>query len=324
MRKSRLRLILIPAAMLLCMAFALLLARPVEREKAASPKTIRIYSTFGPLYLLDEFILDDIPNTEHHLLVQPQDGCFRAHTLSDWELYQLAYDADLIIGGGRGLESFESTLTALGEQNAAVVLLMSGMNLYNQEDNVENDEEAGHLRGANPHAYMSVKAAKELLETLSDAMTALDPEYSHLYRKNLDAAEALLDDLTKEMNDIAGDLDGKNVALLNEALVYPAQDLGLNITAQIERESGVLLYENEMESCLDLLRQSGAEVVLIEKQAPQAMLNALREAGFSVAALDIFADVRDGMSAQIYAERQLENAECIKKAFENIEKEKNS
>ena len=85
-----------------------------------TPDAISLYATFYPIYALAQMVLQDVPDLTLNCLVQPQDGCLRAYSLSDWDLYLLAYSADGVIMGGCGLESFEDTLTALGQSEFSV------------------------------------------------------------------------------------------------------------------------------------------------------------------------------------------------------------
>ena len=52
--------------------------------------------------------------------------------LSDWDAY-LLQAADLVVAGGRGLESFESTLQSLGAAGPAVALTLYNTGLYGQD-----------------------------------------------------------------------------------------------------------------------------------------------------------------------------------------------
>ena len=80
--------------------------RIVEPEN----KSISVYATFWPIYAMTDAAMEGIPDAELKLLVQPQDGCLRNYQLSDWDAALLSADADAIIMGGRGLESFEGLL----------------------------------------------------------------------------------------------------------------------------------------------------------------------------------------------------------------------
>ena len=73
-------------------------------------ETLSVYATFWPVYVLTEAVARGVPDVELRCLVQPQDGCLRAYQLSDWDDALLSSGANAVIMGGRGLESFESTL----------------------------------------------------------------------------------------------------------------------------------------------------------------------------------------------------------------------
>ena len=73
------------------------------------------------------------------------------------------------------------------------------------------------------------------------------------------------------------------MALMSEALIYVAQDYELEVADWIEREPGSAYGDNELAMWLERLKEADVEVVLIEKQAPQALIEALEAAGYAVA-----------------------------------------
>lgn len=58
-----------------------------------------------------------------------------------------------------------------------------------------------------------------------------------------------------------------------------------------------------------------ARVVLIEKQAPAALIEILEGAGYVVARVDVLSTGRPDMGADVYFTAQLANAEAIAQAF---------
>ncbi|MDD6884645.1 MAG: zinc ABC transporter substrate-binding protein [Eubacteriales bacterium] len=302
------------------LAFPLILSgNVVDMDDTA--QSICVYSTFGPLYALSEMIFANVPDIEHHLLVQPQDGCLRNYVLSDWDLYQVAYNADLVIAGGRGLESFETTLESLGETGPAVAKLMYNMELYQQGDESASDAEESHLLGANPYAYMSCEAAEDMLSAIAGTMMELDPRFADLYAQNLENTLHEMDALQSETHAIAGNLSGKRVILFNEAMIYPVQEFDLEVAYWYDRESGTALYENELEDCLAALEEVDARVVLLELQAPASLVNALEEAGYVVAKLNVMTAFREDMGAEAYFSAQRDNAAALNAAFLQAEGE---
>lgn len=281
-------------------------------------ENIRLYATFYPIYALTDRLMDGIPNTELHCLVQPQDGCLRKYQLSDWDIYLLGSSADGVIMGGRGLESFESTLFSLEESGPAVSAVLYNLDLYNQDEEAGTDEDASHLAGANPHLYMSVDGAKMISESIAATLMSFDPDYSEKYSENTEKMALELDALKAQMLNIAGSIAGEPIILMNEALVYVAQDYGLEIAEWFDRESGEALYDSSLEECLEMLSDSEARVILIEKQAPQSFIAALEKAGFSVARIDILSTHREKEGYDGYLQAQISNAHALRSAFDRI------
>lgn len=274
-----------------------------------------IYASFYPIYALSEMILKDVPEMELHQLVQPQDGCLRNYELSDWDLYQLAYNADAVIIGGRGLEKFASSLESMGNSGPALVQLFQNLTLDNDGETT-TDEDASHLADENPHLYLSVRALPEILEALCAYMTALDPAFSDVYAANLEVAMKRVDALIAEYDNARAHMDiSAPVALLNEALIYPADDLGLNVACRIDRESATALTGTEWTDALSAMQEAGVQVVLIEKQAPDALLRQLNEQGFYVVQLDILSIGREDMGSDGYFEAMSENLTALKKCL---------
>ena len=299
------------AALMIALALVLAGCRPLVETQ---PQSISIYATFSPIYALADAVMRDIPEASLHCLVQPQDGCLRDYQLSDWDARLLA-SADGVLSGGRGLESFESTLFSWGEGGPAVSAVLYNLELYNSGEKKGDSEQESHLKGENPHLYMSVDGAKRIVESISAMLVSMDPQYGGQYAKNTEAALEELQALDDQTHEILAPYAGRRVILMNEALVYPAEDYGLEIADWIDRESGNGMYEDALRTCLDRLRDAEAGVILIERQAPQRLVEALEGAGFSVAKLDIFSTGREDDGFDAYVQAQLENAREIRDAF---------
>lgn len=303
------RLIILCAA--LCVALSAC-APLVEDEDA---QACDVCATFYPLYALCAPLVEGIEDSLRlTCLTDPQDGCLRDYALSERDVYMLL-QADLVVAGGRGLESFASTLQSLGDQGPAVVFTLLNIELYNQDDESEVTEESGHLVGANPHLYMSAQGAKFIVESAAMSMAMLFPACAEQLAQNMDATDARLDELYEQMRRIAACANAERAILLNEALVYTAEDLGIEIAGQWDRESGESVYGNEIDGFLEALSEMDARVVLIEKQAPAALIEILEGAGYVVARVDVLSTGRPDMGADVYFTAQLANAEAIAQAF---------
>ena len=304
----------------LTVCLALMLALPGCAPLVETPpKPLSVYASFYPIYTLADAVLRNIPDMALHCLAQPQDGCLRSYTLSDWDVRILASGADAVLLGGRGLESFEGALLNWGEGGPAVAAVLYNTELYNAGTTHARADSDSHLEGPNPHLYLSVDGALHIVEAISGAMMTLDPRYEVLYLENEASAEERLHALKARVDEITGALMGKKVALMNEALIYPALDYGLEVVEWIDRESGQSFYDRELEECLQRLDKSGARVVLIEAQAPISLIMALEAAGYRVAKLDVLSTHREGEGFETYLKIMEENAKAVQRAFEGVE-----
>lgn len=276
---------------------------------------ISVYATFYPIYALTDAVMRNVPDAALHCLVQPQDDCLRAYQLSDWDVALLVRGADVVIAGGRGLESFESTLFGWGESGPAISAVLYNLELYNQ-DQVANGEAPSHLQGPNPHLYMSLEGAKQIVESISATMVSLDPVYSDRYIDNSQVAIEALDELLEASRAKLAAYAGRRVALMSETLVYMARDYNFEIVEWIERETGANYGDNELAGWLERLDKARPDVVLIERQAPQALREALEAAGYAVAAIDVLSTHAEGEGFDKYLEIQGENAQVLLDAFE--------
>lgn len=299
---------------------SLLLLTGCQSQSANEPQSTEsteqvVYASFYPIYALSEMILQDIPDMKLMQLVQPQDGCLRSYQLSDWDLYQVAFNADAVILGGRGLESFAGAMQSLGDEGPAVVTMFQNLELHNNGKQAV-DEDSSHLADENPHLYLSARALPAVLESLHAYMQELDPAYGDLYTLNLNTAMERANGLISEYDEAVREIDHTvPVALMNEALIYPANDLELNVVCRIDRESGENLYSSELTDAIHTLREVNVSVVLIEKQVPDSLVNALTEQGFEVVKLDILSTGRAEMGADGYFEAMLANLAAIKQAL---------
>ena len=282
-----------------------------------APEEINVYATFYPIYAAAAMITENVPDLRLNCLVQPQDGCLRSYGLSDWDAALLG-SADAVIAGGHGLERFEAALQLLGEEQTAVAEV-----LYNMEfmectaENTDPDSDS-HWLDANPHIYMSVDGAAEIAGRIAQSMAVLDPRYEALYLENLARAEQRLASLREEMRAEVDEFAGESVAVLNEALVYSARDFGLEAELCWDRESGESMDAEELQQLLAAMNARGIRVALIEKQAPQSLLEALARAGIAAAALDVLSTRRADEGYEGYFAAQRANAAAVRAAYLSI------
>lgn len=284
----------------------------MEGEDALQTKYVT--ATFYPLYSLAVNIVKDVPALSLSCLTQPQDGCIRSYELSDWD-YSTLLAQDAVIFGGRGLESFEGTIAQLTE-GPILLSALEGAHLRSEDSGDSDDENTAHFVGENPWTFMSVAGAMEISIAVAGDMAVIDETFAEKYHENLTEYLARLEALIGRMSDLIAKAPYRKVAVLHEGLTYFAEQFSLPIACVYPREPGSDLVDNDLEALLETLAESGAEAVLLEKQAPDALVKALEEAGYPVARLDtLTAHMADGDTGT-YERVMLENAEAAREALE--------
>ena len=83
----------------------------------------------------------------------------------------------------------------------------------------------------------------------------------------------------------------------------------------IERETGANFGDNELAIWLERLDKARPDIVLIERQSPQALRESLEDAGYAVAVIDVLSTHAEGEGFDRYLEIQGENAQALSDAF---------
>ncbi len=311
-------------ALLICIALltVMLVGCTMEQPEAADDGVLNIYSSFYPIYAITKALSEGVPDLRVSCLVQPQDGCLRDYQLSDWDLALLTRSADAIIIGGRGLESFESLLFSLGEDGPAISAVLYNMDLSSYSP--AEPSEDSHWNGENPHIFLKTDGAKQIAERIAASLSLYDPDNREIYEQNLVGFYNRLKSVQDEMQTLVGPLAGNPVIVLNEALIYTAEECALTIERCLDRDSGEAYYDAELEHCIESLLTCEARVILIERQAPAAFCRALEDAGFSLARLDTLSTRRTDEGIDTYIDALISNVYATLAAFEQAEVEKDS
>lgn len=278
-----------------------------------SSESISIMTSFYPIYALAVNVTQDIPALTLSCLVQPQDGCPRAYSLSNWDAALLAQQ-DAVIIAGRGFESFETALNGV-DNGPALLTLLSGRTL--RDNGVEVNEESSHIDGPNPWLFLSVSGAMEMTLSLGHGLAQLDERYAQLYLDNMDDFIDRLESLAGAMKALVAAAPFRPVACLHEGLGYLAESCGITPVAELFREPGSEQTDNDLELLLEDLAASGAQVVLIERQAPDHLVAALEESGYTVARIDTLMTHYAGDDVNAYERIMLDNARILAEALTN-------
>lgn len=168
-----------------------------------------------------------------------------------------AAKADLVLDNGLGLERWFAKFVERSE--AAHVTITDGI----QPIPIRSGE---HRGAANPHAWMSPKAAQVYVRNIRDAFIRLDPEHAADFRANADAYLRQLDELDQRLRDAVATLPPNHRALVTceGAFSYLARDAGLQEAYLWPVNSHAEGTPQQIKATTEFVRNNGVPTVFCE------------------------------------------------------------
>ena len=131
----------------------------------------------------------------------------------------------------------------------------------------------------NPHGYFfSLSGLRAIAKACAGELLRLMPDKSEYFKQRLDAyleRIKLIEDVVKRLS-----VHGVRVALVDPALQYIAEDLGLDVEATLRIEHGVEPSSKEVAKIVELFREGRVSLVLISDMGlaeGSAIIKALEE-----------------------------------------------
>lgn len=255
-------------------------ANPSNTASAPSSDVQRVYASVAPVYALAEGLLRGIDGFDLRQLTQPQLDCARLYELSDWDMVQLS-TSQLCVIWGQGLESYSGTLTSAQTGPAVITLEDDARDFAALDDELADYDQYGHFSGIDPHSYMSFGGMRDALDALCESMQALYPAHADALAQNAARMRAQLDEALAEVKPAAAPA-AERIAVLTEGAPYMLEELGAGWAYVYPREPASDVIHADLDELLARLNAADVSAVLIERQAPAALKQALEQAGHSV------------------------------------------
>ena len=246
-------------ALLAAMVFALGEARA----------SIRVVTSFYPLYVAALNVTEGAGGVEVHNLASPHIGCLHDYQLTAGDARKLS-DADLLIVNGAGMESY------LGKIRAQ----------YPQLKIIEASEGLRLLDG-NPHVWVSPAGARSQVDNIARALAEADPANAARYAANAAAYNGRLAAFETRMKSELSALAGTPVVAQHDSFPYLAKDLGLEVVGVIEEGDGHEPDASGLARTVDLVRAKKVKIIFSEPQYSERLAQTVaRETGAVVLRLD--------------------------------------
>lgn len=278
----------------LLLALLLLLPGPLLSGCSGSDEdaeSLTVVTSFFPLYTAAVNVMDGVEGVQLLNLAQPTVGCLHDYQLTPRDMQTLE-KADLLIINGMGMEEFmDNVFSAM--PNLPVVSAADGITAIEEEGHShehhedEESDEDGHHHEHNAHAWVSVANYIQYVENIRAALCSADPAHAEQYCANAEAYTQKLTDLRDRMETELAHVRQHEIITFHEAFAYFAEESGLHVAAVLEREPGMGPSASELAETVDLVRETGCEVLFVEPQYSSDVAQVVaRETGARLYSLD--------------------------------------
>jgi zinc transport system substrate-binding protein len=233
-------------------------------------------------------------------------------------------EADVLFINGLNMEPWvENAVNAAGNPSLDVVDTSFGLDLILAADRpgAETDSEDGHDTHDHdhdhgtydPHIWLGLSTAKQQVENIKDALTALDPEGTAVYRDNARAFTDSLDRLQSEYKDKFAALSRKDFVTGHAAFAYLCRDVGLNQNSVQNVFAEGEPSARELAELVDYCREKRVTTIFSETAANSEVARTLaEEVGAEVKLIYTMEQQEDNLN---YLERMEKNLAMIYEAL---------
>lgn len=269
-----------------------------NREKKQESNTTKVVTSFYPMYIIAEKLIDGANNVELENMADVNVGCLHDYTLMTEDIKKVE-DANIFISNGLGMESF---IDKLIEANSNMKVIDSSKDIENV---IKSEEEI------NPHIWTSIDNYILQVQTISAGLKEYNPENKDIYEENeksyIDELENLKNKLAVELND----LQGKKAVCLNEAFEYMGEELGLELlTVQTDHEESTMSAEM-LKNIIDTVKKENIEIIIIDKNDNKSNAETIaNETGAKIYELN--SGLTGNLDKDAYIKQMEENIDILK------------
>ena len=214
-------------------------------------KNLKIVTSFYPIYIMTENIIQGVENVEISNMTDIAVGCLHDYTLQPADIKKIE-KADIFIENGLGIESF----------NDKLINSFKNLDIINSSANINGLIDDNELNG---HTWTSISNYIEQVEEITKKLKEKNPENSNLYEKNADEYKKKLLELKKKYDEELKNLAGKKVVVLNESFAYLLSDLKLDtIEIHTDHEESTISAE-KLKETINKMKENNINIIIIDK-----------------------------------------------------------
>lgn len=288
--KKQLMLLVIMAAVTLAGAgITVVCSQPqVKQEK----EVLTVVTSFYPVYIAAENILEGVSNVELVNLTENQGGCLHDYQLTTADMRKLEHADVLIINGG-GMESFIGEVMKAYPQTV-VIDAGEGISMLEAEDHdheagdADEEEHEDHNHGSlNAHVWMDPDRYIQQLKNITEGLIAVDGENRQRYLENCDDYIKKVEPLSRELKELDAGRLKQGIISFHDAFAYLADTLSIPVIHSIELDKDTYLSAGEVAEVIEDIRENHISYIFSEEQLSESSpLRVAEETGAKLCIID--------------------------------------
>ena len=250
--KKYIKYVLIVVGLIVLVTTIVILNINKNSKKAEDEGKTKIVTSFYPMYIIAENLVQGANNVELVNMADVNVGCLHDYTLTTEDMKEVE-DADIFIINGLGMEKFLEKVINL---NGDMYVLDSSTNIQNL---IKDEDEI------NPHIWTSINNYILQVKNISKELQNKDAINAQVYKKNEEKYVEKLENLKEEYLEELKDLEGQKAVILNESFEYMAQELKIDTTTiKTDHEESTLSAET-LKNVIDKMKNENISMIILDK-----------------------------------------------------------
>ena len=214
------------------------------------------------------------------------------------------HHARVLVVHGLGMEPWTGNV-AQAADNPDLIVVEASRGI----DAIPLEEEGNEQRAYDPHAWLSLKCARQEVEHIASALEQADPAHKEIYRRNAEAYKGELEKLRQEYEEKISRLPHKEFVAGHAAFAYLCRDFGLHMNSIESVFAEGEPSARQLTRLLDYCKAHHIRTIFTESGvSPKTSLTLAREIGAQTVPVYTMETSENGKS---YLERMRSNLEKI-------------
>ena len=267
-----------------------------EKNKTEETDKLTVVTSFYPVYLLAQEIVQGAEGIRLENMAQPQTGCLHDYELSISDM-KLLETADIFIINGGGMESFlEQALERYPELTVV-------------EEAEAHEHEQEHEHEGNSHIWLSPVRAAQQAENIAAALSEMDQADAAVFAENAARFKEETDALLQEAAQLNLP-EGTEAEVFHEGFAYFAELFGMEIASGIFVDEYQVPSAKELTEAADEAREHKIQFFLTAADDGRIYAETLaQETGETITLLDPLTTAAEGNPS--YTERMRRNIQAV-------------